>query len=179
VRPGFDRDLDEPPSWAYLLLSLRDCGNFIAELMSIGASLSTSSTTPSFAPMLGPGGPEPSYTQYYGLDVYSRAVREGRVTASGNSGRIGDVTTYGTTRNHSTISWNTEFYALSRDDAARHMIHESLHLIQGLTDFALAGAAHIMATRGTNNPGNSGSFTSQSAASQYLNQEIAQHCGGN
>lgn len=120
----------------------------------------------------------PSYTQYYALDEYSNAVREGRVTATGNSGRIGTVTTYGTTTNHSTISWNTEFSGLGRDDAARHTIHESLHLVQGFTDFALAGAAHIMATRGTNNPGNSGSFANQSAASQYLNQQIAQHCGG-
>jgi RHS repeat-associated protein len=177
--PGFDRDLGDPPPCAYVLLSQRDCANFIAELISIGASLSTSSTTPSFAPMMGPGGPEPSYTQYYAMDEYRKAEREGRVSASGVSGRVGDVLTYRTTTNHHTISWNREFYALGRDEAARQVIHESLHLVQGLTDFALAGAAHIMATRGLNNPGNQGSFSSQSAASQYLNQQIAQHCGGN
>ena len=73
--PGFDRGLGEPPSAAYLLLSMHDCGNFIAELMSIAAGLSTCSTTPSFAPMLGPGGPEPSYTQYYAMDLYGAADR--------------------------------------------------------------------------------------------------------
>jgi hypothetical protein len=164
---------------AALLLAEQDCANFIAELISIGASLSTSSTTPGFGPLMLPNGNiEPSYTQYYGLNEYSRAVGEGRVTASGISGRSGNAITYGETRNYSTIKWNTEFYALGRDDAARQIIHESLHLIQGLGDFALAGGAHIMATRGINNPGNSGSFASQSAASQYLNQQIAQHCGG-
>jgi hypothetical protein len=118
----------------------------------------------------------PSYNQYYGLDEYRRAVSEGRVAASGNSGRSGNVTTYGTTRGYNTISWNREFYTLGRDDATRHIIHESLHLIPYFTDVALAGAAHMLATRNRNSPGTAGNFADTSAASQYLNQQIALHC---
>ncbi len=65
---------------------------------------------------------------------------------------------------------------LSRDEAARQTLHESLHLVPNFSDRALAGAAHIIETRGPNNRGNTGNFASQSEASQYLNQQIAAHC---
>ena len=170
-----------PEDRARQLLGQQDCANFIAELISLAEPLAVqtgSRITPSFGPLLaGPnGGLTPSYDQYYGLNEYRRAVNEGRVTASGNSGRSGDIITYGTTTNNSTIAWNREFYRLGRDEAARQIIHESLHLIPNFSDFALAGAASIIATRGRNNPGNTGNFANQSAASQYLNQQIARHC---
>jgi RHS repeat-associated protein len=169
-----------PVDRAGQLLGQQDCANFIAELISLAASLAGQPgglITPSFGPLLDPsGGLTPSFDQHYGLNEYQRAVTAGRVMASGNSGRSGDVITYGTTRNYNAISWNREFYSLDRDAAARHIIHESLHLIPNFSDFALAGAASLMATRGRNNPGNTGNFRNQSAASQYLNQQIARHC---
>lgn len=55
-------------------------------------------------------------------------------------------------------------------------LHESLHLFANFSDFAIAGAAHIMATRGINDPGNKGNFENQSAASQYINEQIRAHC---
>jgi hypothetical protein len=123
------------------------------------------------------GNPIPSYGANYGINEYTRALAAGRVTASGNSGSSGDVTTYGTTTNYTTISWNREFYNLGLDDQALQTLHESLHLIPNFSDFAIAGAAHIMATRGSNpNQGNPGSFADQSAASQYINEQIKAHC---
>lgn len=122
------------------------------------------------------GNPIPSYGANYGLNEYTTALAAGRVTASGSSGRSGDVITYGTTTNNSTISWNREFYGLGLDDQALMTLHESLHLIPNFSDFAIAGAANIMATRGINNPGNAGSFRDQSAASQYINAQIKAHC---
>lgn len=118
----------------------------------------------------------PSYGADYALREYNTALAGGRVTASGTSGRSGDTTTYGTTTGYNTISWNREFYSLGLDDQALMTLHESLHLIPNFSDFAVAGAAHIMATRGTNNPGNTGSFRNQTAASEYINEQIAAHC---
>ena len=168
-----------PEDRAEELLGRQDCANFIAELISIAASLAQDGSllTPSFAPLRNlNGGPTPSYDQYYGLNAYRRAVNEGRVTASGNSGRDRDSITYGTATGHNTISWNREFYSLGRDEAARHVIHESLHLIPNFTDFTLAGAAHMLATRNRTSAGTTGNFRNQSAASQYLNEQIGRHC---
>jgi len=163
------------------LLRNNNCSNFIAELISIAASVAGQSwsgqITPSFGPSLDQNGNmTPSYNAYYALNEYERALAGGRVTASGRSGRSGDTTTYGTTTNYNTISWNREFYSLSLNDRALQTLHESLHLIPNFSDFVVAGAAHIMATRGTNNPGNVGSFRNQTAASEYINQQIAAHC---
>jgi len=163
------------------LLRNNDCSNFISELISISASVAgqpwSGRITPSFGPLLDQNGNmTPSYNAYYALNEYERALAGGRVTASGQSGRSGDTTTYGTTTNNSTISWNREFYSLGQTDRALMVLHESLHLIANFSDFAVAGAAHIMATRGTNNPGNTGNFRNQTEASEYINQQIAAHC---
>jgi hypothetical protein len=126
------------------LLRNTNCSNFISELISIAAGVAGQPwrglITPSFAPLLANanGDLEPSY--------------------QGRSGRSGDVTTYGTTTNNNTIAWNREFYGLRLDDQALMTLHESLHLIPNFSDFAVAGAAHIMATRGRNNPGNVGTL---------------------
>ena len=168
-----------PVDRASELLSKQDCANFIAELISISASLAPQSSllTTSFGPLQTlNGGLTPSYDQFYGLNECRTAVSDGRVTASGNPGRSGDVITYGTTTGHNTISWNKEFYSLGKDEGARQIIHESLHLIPNFRDFNLAGAASIIATRGPKNPGNTGNFKDQSAASIYLNEQIAKHC---
>jgi hypothetical protein len=168
-----------PVNRAAELLARDDCGNFIAELISIAASLAQDGPliTPSFAPSRNLGGsPTPSYDQYYGLNAYRSAVSEGRVTASGNSGVNGNLLTVGETTNHRTISWNREFYSQNLDDAARSVIHESLHLIPNFRDVTLAGAASIIATRNRNSPGRARNFANQSDASQYLNEQITRYC---
>jgi hypothetical protein len=109
------------------------------------------------------------------IQEFQAALWSGTATI-GRSGRSGDTTTYGTTTNHNTISWNREFYSLGLDGQALMTLHESLHLIPNFTDLPLLAAAHIMATRGTNNPGNTGSFRNQTAASEYINEQIAAHC---
>ncbi|HEX5704122.1 MAG TPA: hypothetical protein VFX97_13045 [Pyrinomonadaceae bacterium] len=132
--------------------------------------------TPTFGPLLNLNGSlSPGYNAYYALNEYERALGD-RVFASGQSGRSGNTTTYGTTTNNRTIAWNREFYSLGLTDRALMVLHESLHLIPNFSDFAIAGAAHIMATRGRDNPGNAGNFTDRSAASQYINEQIAAHC---
>jgi hypothetical protein len=74
-------------------------------------------------------------------------LAQGRVTACGRSGVHGNYTTYGTTTGFSTIVWNTQFYSLSLDEQALMTLHESLHLFANFTDFAVADAAHMLATR--------------------------------
>jgi len=76
----------------------------------------------------------------------------------------------------STIVWNTEFYRLTLDQQALQTLHESLHLFTNFTDFAIAGAAHMLATRNRTSPGTRGNFSSQDAASVYINEQIAAHC---
>ena len=166
---------------AELLRDSNDCRNFIAELISIAAGVAgqawTGQITPSFDPVRDQnGGSTPSYGADYALGRYNTALAGGRVTASGVSGRSRDTTTYGTTTGNNTISWNREFYSLGLVDQALMTLHESLHLIPNFSDFVIAGAAHMMATRGTNNPGNIGSFRDQTAASIYINEQIAAHC---
>jgi hypothetical protein len=99
--------------------------------------------TPDFRPLLGPSGFEPRFQADDALQVYNAAFRAGRVTASGISGRDGNYTTYGTTTGHSTIAWNREFYPLGLNDQALMTLHESLHLYNNFTDFAIADAAHM------------------------------------
>jgi len=100
------------------LLSNNDCSNFIAELISIAAGVAgqpwSGQLTPSFGPLLydANGNPTPSYGADYALKEYQAALAGGRVTASGNSGRSGDVTTYGTTTNYKTISGTESFTVL-------------------------------------------------------------------
>jgi hypothetical protein len=96
------------------LLKKDKCSNFIAELISITAYVAGQPWSGQITPNLGPlidvnGNPIPSYGANYGLNEYMTALAAGRVTASGGSGRSGDVITYGTTTNNSTISWNREF----------------------------------------------------------------------
>jgi len=151
--------------------------------MSIAADVAPSQPwagqiTPSFHTLLtnASGGLEPSYQPNAALMAYGGALAQGRVTASGVSGRSGNVTTFGVTTNNTTIVWNREFFTLGLDGQALMTLHESLHLIPNFSDFAIAGAAHMMASRGTNNPGNIGHFEDQTAASQYINEQIAAHC---
>jgi hypothetical protein len=132
--------------------------------------------TPDFRPLLGPSGFEPSFQADDALQVYNAAFRAGRVTASGISGRDGNYTTYGTTTGHSTIAWNREFYPLGLNDQALMTLHESLHLYNNFTDFAIADAAHMLATRNRTSPGTRGSFANRSEASAYINEQIAAHC---
>jgi RHS repeat-associated protein len=102
----------------------------------------------------------------YGLNLYDKAIGS-NITGSGKSGVKGDVTTYGTTTNNTQIAWNNEFYSLSVGAAALHIIHESLHLEAGFSDYVLAQAASLAA-------GGNGSFNGD--ASQSLNAEIARYC---
>jgi hypothetical protein len=90
--------------------------------------------------------------------------------------RLQFVTKYGTTRGHSRITWNREFYSLGLVDQALMTLHESLHLFANFTDYAIADAAHILATRNETSAGELGNFRSQDEASIYINQQIAEHC---
>ncbi|HEY0729433.1 MAG TPA: hypothetical protein VGD38_15240, partial [Pyrinomonadaceae bacterium] len=83
---------------------------------------------------------------------------------------------YGSTTGFSTIVWNREFYTLGLDEQALMTLHESLHLFANFTDFAIADAAHMMATRNRNNRGTPGNFNSRDAASNYINERIGTHC---
>jgi RHS repeat-associated protein len=163
------------------LLAQQDCANFISEVISIAASLVNNwggPITPSFGPMLATprGGLAPSYDQYYALNEYRRAVSEGRVSFSSERRREGDVITYGETAGNNSITWFADYRSLGRDDTARQLIHESMHLIPNLGDFELAGAASIIATRTRTSSGTTGNFGSRSAVSQYLNSQISRHC---
>lgn len=104
-------------------------------------------------------------------------MAQGRVSRSNRSGVSGNLITYGTTTNNSTISWNREFYGLGLTDKALQTLHESPHLLPNFSDVAIAGAAHIISTRTESNAGNAGSFADRTAASQYINEQIAAHCG--
>ena len=133
--------------------------------------------TPDFRPLAGGRlGLLPSYEPDDALHAYNSAFNQGRVTASGSSGAHHDYITYGTTTGHTTIAWNTEFYRRSLDDQALQTLHESLHLFANFTDVAIAEAAHILATRNKTSPGTRGNFSSQDAASVYINEQIAAHC---
>jgi hypothetical protein len=119
------------------------------------------------------------------MDLYGAADRALNVLPSGERRTVvrGNTTTvtYGTTF-QGVVTWNNEFYALGLFDRGRQEIHESLHQIQGFSDYVLAGAAHIISTRNNNSPGNRGGFSAGesgvSEASNYLNTQIARHCGG-
>jgi hypothetical protein len=98
-----------------------NCSNFITELISIAADFSQRGfptfITHDFAPKTNlNGSPEPSYGADYALNLYQTALHSGRVTASGNSVRSGDLITYGTTSEYNIISWNRDFYSLGLDD---------------------------------------------------------------
>jgi RHS repeat-associated protein len=167
---------------AELLQNKDDCYNFISELIGTTGTVTAvkpfgSPDTPDFRPLAGGRlGLLPSYKPDDALKAYNAALRQGRVTASGRSGAHGDYITYGTTTGFSTIVWNRQFYALSLDDQALQTLHESLHLFANFTDVAIAEAAHILATRNRTSPGTRGSFSSQDAASLYINEQIAAHC---
>lgn len=165
---------------AELLRNNTNCSNFIAELIALAADRAirpfNAPPTPDFRPRLGPSGLEPSYQADDALQVYNAALAAGRVTASNRSGRDGDFTTYGITTGFTSIAWNREFYNLSLDEQALMTLHESLHLFQNFTDFAIAEAAHILATRNRTSPGTPGSFNSRNTASVYINDRIAAHC---
>jgi hypothetical protein len=87
------------------LLKKDKCSNFIAELISITAYVAgqpwSDQITPNFGPLVNDvnGNPLPSYGANYALDEYTKALQTGRVTASTESGRGRDTTTYGTTTN--------------------------------------------------------------------------------
>ena len=150
---------------AELLRDNSRCSNFITELIALTADIAiqpfNAPPTPNFLPMLslGPLLWERTFEPNIGLMVYNIALSQGRVTASGASGRSGNVTTYGTTTGHRTIAWHREFYALGLDDRALMTLHESLHLFNNFTDFAIADAAHMLATRNRTSPGRRGNFT--------------------
>ncbi|MCU1268230.1 MAG: hypothetical protein JWM21_4548 [Acidobacteria bacterium] len=91
--------------------------------------------------------------------------------ASGKSGVDGNKTTYGETEN-GVVKWNRAFYGLNVADAALQILHESLHLLPGFTDFAVASEAAILA----HDPKRK--FADQSEASRYINDQISVHCGG-
>ena len=156
------------------------CANFITELIALTSVIAVqpfnSPPTPRFDPILGPNGFVASFEPDDALQAYNAAFAQGRVTASGVSGRDGNVTTYGSTTGFGRIAWNTEFYQLSLDDQALMTLHESLHLFKNFTDFAIADAAHMLATRTRTSPGTRGNFASQAAASEYINEQIAAHC---
>jgi hypothetical protein len=113
---------------------------------------------------------------WYGLNIYSQAALAGNVRASTSTGikKDGDVTnyTYGETSN-GVITWNKVFYDLDKAGAALQILHESLHLIAGLSDQALANQASIIAknpkTFAENEEG-------KIQASRYLNDQIKNHC---
>lgn len=165
---------------AEILRDNQDCSNFTVELIALTADLAikpfNAPATPDFRPILGPSGLEPSFQADDALKVYNAAFRAGRVTASGISGRDGNYTTYGTTTGHNTIAWNREFYQLGLNDQALMTLHESLHLYNNFTDFAIADAAHMLATRNRTSPGTRANFTNRSEASAYINEQIAAHC---
>ncbi|HET8669931.1 MAG TPA: hypothetical protein VFM05_04700, partial [Candidatus Saccharimonadales bacterium] len=165
---------------AELLRDNNDCFNFISELMALTADIAirpfNATPTPDFRPILGPNGLEPSFQPDAALQAYNTALAQGRVTASNRSGRNGNIITYGTTTNHRTIGWNREFYGLALVDQALMTLHESLHLFANFTDFAIADAAHMLASRSTSRAGTRGNFRTQEAASLYINQQIAGHC---
>jgi len=163
-----------------ILRNNQDCANFITELISQTAEIAiqpfNSPPTPDFRFIMGLNGFEPSYQPNAALQAYNSALAQGRVTASGRSGIHGNYTTYGTTTGFSTIVWNTQFYSLSLDEQALQTLHESLHLFANFTDFSVADAAHMLATRNRTSPGTRGNFSSQDAASVYINEQIAAHC---
>jgi RHS repeat-associated protein len=167
---------------AQLLQDKNDCYNFISELIGTTGTLTAvqlfgSPPTPDFRPLASITlGMQPSYAPDDALHAYNAALSQGRVTASGNSGAHGDYITYGTTTGFRTIVWNTQFFGLGLDDQALQTLHESLHLFENFTDIAVAEAAHILATRNRTSPGTRGSFSTQDAASVYINEQIAAHC---
>lgn len=116
---------------AELLREKTGCSNFITELIALTSVIAiqpfNAPPTPTFHPILGPNGFEPSFEPNIGLTVYNGALDQGRVTASGRSGTRNNIITYGTTTGHRTIVWNAEFYALSLNDQALMTLHESLH----------------------------------------------------
>lgn len=177
-------DLGDPPAptpemRAAALLRKDLCGNFVSELMSIAATVSNDRRTPSFAPIASlTMGMEPSYNQYSALNAYAGAVSQGRVSASNRQVRDGNRITYGETTNYSTIQWHTDFYALSGQEQAYHIVHESLHLIPGFSDQVLAGAAHLITSRNRTSAGDTGGYLSATTpnSSQYLNTRINAHC---
>jgi hypothetical protein len=153
------------------LIDSEDCQKFMKNLINgtIGSfALSYSAAT--------------EVSAWYGLNAYSQAALKGVISASGQSGRDGNQVTWGVTKNHfepnavlpssTTLKWNDEFYRLSTADAALQILHESLHLIPGFTDFAVARAAAKLA----NNPNRE--FRTQDDASRYINEQISEHCGG-
>jgi YD repeat-containing protein len=164
-----------------LISQSNDCSNFIRDLIGLAAQLrrsAFSNTFPeNFDPILGPNGDLiPSYTPDTALNAYEAALSQGRVTASGQSGVRGNVTTYGETTGNTTIIWNREFYSAGLDEQALHTLHESLHLFTNFSDFVIADAAHIIATRNRTSAGTPGNFRTRTAASQYINERIAHHC---
>jgi hypothetical protein len=163
-----------------ILRNNQNCANFIVELIAQTAEIAiqpfNAPPTPDFRPILGPNGFHWSFEPNAALQAYNSALAQGRVTASGRSGVHGDYTTYGSTTGFNTIVWNTEFYSLSLDEKALQTVHESLHLFANFTDFSVADAAHMLATRNRTSPGTRGNFSSRDAASVYINEQIANHC---
>ena len=110
------------------------------------------------------------------LGSYANAFNNGWVTASGNPGAHDGSVTYGTTRptGHYPVSWNDEFFSLSRNERGLNTLHEALHQFPGFDDATLANAARFVDgqayrdyTRDRNPVG---------AASQNLNELIRDYC---
>lgn len=112
------------------------------------------------------------------LQSYQNAVNKGWVTASGVSGVSGQNVTYGTTTptGHFPVSWNNEFFNLSRNEAGLHTLHEALHQFRGFDDQTLANAARYVDSNGQGYRDYTNLQDPVGEASRDLNGFIARHC---
>jgi hypothetical protein len=157
------------------LLANQRCIDFINSLLQRAAAVIDSSWW----------GTAERYTQtggvYSGVNVvnahntYADLFAAGGVTSTGVSGHHGNKLTYGQTDpSNLRVSWNSEFFGLSRDDRGLHTLHEYLHQFRGFNDEVLANAARFVA--GQSSKDFSQGTDPVGAASRNLNDLIREHC---